>query len=101
MPEIVANSVLLARFQIGLFTSHAPSTSIGANMGVALVAVGLTVAAFRAQPRRARTAHLEAASQRTIRLTGVLSGLAWFVASLLLGPLATLIIVLLSKSPKP
>jgi len=83
----VANSVLLARFQIGLFTSRAPSTSIGANMGVALVAVGLIVAAFRAQPRRARTAHLEAAGQRTIRLTGVLSGLAWFVGlrALLIG----------------
>jgi hypothetical protein len=75
----VANSVLLARFQIGLFTSRAPSTSMGANMGVALVAVGLIVAAFRAQPRRARTIHLEAAGQRTIRLTGALSGLAWFV----------------------
>jgi hypothetical protein len=86
----VANAVLLARFQIGLFTSHAPQTSLGANVGAALVVVGLIASAFLATPgrawlvrssstRRARPADLPAASQRTIRLTGVLSGLAWFV----------------------
>jgi hypothetical protein len=47
---------------------------------VALVAVGLVVGAFLAPPGRARpAADLDAASQRTIRLTGVLSGLGWFV----------------------
>lgn len=76
----VANAVLLAVFQIGLFTSHAPHTSIGANAGVALVAISLVAWAFLAPPDRARTAaDLDAASQRTIRLTGVLSGLGWFV----------------------
>jgi hypothetical protein len=75
----VANCLLLARFQFGLFTSHAPRVSLGANIGAALVAIALIVAAFLAAPGRVRTADLPAASQRTIRLTGVLSGLAWFV----------------------
>jgi len=75
----VANAVLLARFQVGLFTSHAPQTSLGANAGTALVVAGLIAAAFLAAPPRARTARLPAASQRRMRLTGVLSGLAWFV----------------------
>ena len=75
----VANAVLLAVFQIGLFTSHAPQTSPGANAGVALVAVGLIACAFLAPRAPARTADLPAASVRTVRLIGVLSGLAWFV----------------------
>lgn len=73
------NALLLARFQIGLFTSHAPRVSLGANVGAALVVVAIVVAAFRARPARRRAADLPAASLRTIRLTGVLSGLAWFV----------------------
>ena len=75
----VANAGLLARFQIGLFTSHAPQTSLRANAGAALVVAGLIAAAFLAAPSRARTARRPAVSQRRIRLTGVLSGLAWFV----------------------
>ncbi len=75
----VANGVLLARFQIGLFTSHAPRTSLGANVSTALVVVALIVAALSASPRRARTADEPAASRRTITLAGMLSGLAWFV----------------------
>ena len=75
----VTNAVLLARFQIGLFTSHAPQTSLGANVGVALVAAGLIACALLAPTSRVRVADRPAASQRTIRLAGVLSGLAWFV----------------------
>jgi hypothetical protein len=74
-----ANCLLLARFQIGLFTSHAPHTSLGANVGAALAAVGIIVAAFLAAPCRVRAAALPAFGHRTIRLTGLLSGLAWFV----------------------
>jgi hypothetical protein len=75
----VANGLLLARFQVGLFTSHAPRTSLGANIAAGFAAAALVASAFRAAPRRSRRADLPAASQRTIRLTGVLSGLAWFV----------------------
>jgi hypothetical protein len=75
----VANSVLLAVFQIGLFTSHAPGTSLAANVGTAIVALGLIAAALVARPGTARTNELPAGSRRTIRLIGVLSGLGWFV----------------------
>jgi len=75
----VVNAVLLAVFQVGLFTGHAPRTSLGANVASALVVVALVVAALRAAPRQARTAALPAASQRAIRLSGVLCGLGWFV----------------------
>jgi hypothetical protein len=75
----VANALLLARFQIGLFTSHAPHTSLVANIGAALLVVAFVAAALVAAPRRVRPAEGPAASQRAIRVTGVLSGLAWFV----------------------
>lgn len=75
----VANGVLLARFQTGLLTSHAPRTSLGANVATVLVVLGLVVAALVAPPSRARIADLPPASGPTIRLIGAISGLAWFV----------------------
>jgi hypothetical protein len=96
----ISNSLLLAIFQIGLFTNHAPHTSLGANAGVALVAVGLIVSALWASPGRARTADLPVASQRTIRLIGVMSGLGWFVGLRVLligdGTLAPAALILLA-----
>jgi len=75
----ITNAILLARFQVGLFTRHAPQTSLGANAGAALIVVAIVAAALRSRPEGPRAPQLPAASQRTIRLTGVLSGLAWFV----------------------
>jgi hypothetical protein len=75
----LANAVLLARFQVGLFTSHAPQTSLGANVVTALVVVGLVIAALVAAPSRVRNADRPPASTRSIRLIGAISGLAWFV----------------------
>ena len=75
----VANCVLLAIFQVGLFTARAPHTSLGANAGTALVVIGLVGAALCARPAETRTPDLPAAGVRHVRLVGVLSGLAWFV----------------------
>ena len=75
----ISNALLFAIFQIGLFTDHAPHTSRGANTGVAFVAIGLVASALWAAPGRARTADLPVASQRTIRLIAVMSGLGWFL----------------------
>jgi hypothetical protein len=75
----VVNGLALAIFQIGLFTSHAPRTSLGANVGVTIVVVALITSARYAPPRRARTADRPAASHRMVRLIGVTSGLAWFL----------------------
>ncbi len=76
-----ANGVLLAIFKVGLFTTHAPKTSLGSNLGAAVVAAGLIGAALRAQPHMAQPAsiNVRSASPRRLRLIGLLSGLGWFV----------------------
>jgi hypothetical protein len=75
------NGALLAVFQVGLFTNHAPRTSMWANVGASLVAMALVVGAWRAAPSAAEAPPTEAppASPRRMRLIGLAGGLAWFV----------------------
>jgi hypothetical protein len=75
------NAVLLARFRTGLFTSHAPTVSISANIATVVIAIGLVVAALCVRPRRVVPVDisLRAASHRRARLLGLASGLAWFI----------------------
>jgi hypothetical protein len=84
MVAIVAfggNAVLLARFRTGLFTAHAPTVSLSANIATAVIAIALVVAAIRARPARVPPVDtsLRAASPRRARLIGLASGLAWFI----------------------
>jgi hypothetical protein len=77
----VANALLLAVLKFGLLTACAPATSLGANVGAALVAAGIIGAALLAKPRRESVAGVPEApaSQRRLRLIGILSGLGWFI----------------------
>ena len=78
---LVLNGALLAVFKVGLFTHHAPRTSPWANLGAALLAGGLVLAAWRAAPlpRSDDATEVSPVSPRRLRLIGTATGLAWFV----------------------
>jgi hypothetical protein len=78
---LLVNGALLAVFKTGVFTTHAPRTSLWANLAAALCSVTVVAAAWRAQPAREGRydAGARRPSPRRMRVIGVAAGLAWFV----------------------
>jgi hypothetical protein len=76
----LGNAALLAVLHTGLFTAHAPVTSLAANVVALLVTAGIVVAALAAPPAPASPASAAPPrSIRRLRLTALACGLAWFV----------------------
>ncbi len=73
------NAVLLAILHTGLFTSHAPVTSVAANVWALALVSAVVGAACLAPPLTAPARPAGPRSIRGLRLFALASGLAWFV----------------------
>jgi hypothetical protein len=97
------NAVFLAVKHTGLFTAHAPVTSVSANAWALVIVGAIVVAAFLASPEKTRDgAALCSRPTRRLRLLALGCGLAWFVGFRVLiigtGTLMTAPLALLSGS---